>query len=86
MTDLSSIASSTSAYIADKTAKLVKASSDAQTSFSAALTRTQVNMGLKPKAGFTSGPTYQATTLAGQTQAAFQNTINAAKSALHIKP
>ncbi len=85
MTDLSSIASSTSAYIADKTAKLVKASSDAQTSFSAALTRTQVNMGLKPKAGFTSGATYEATTITGQTQAALRNTVNATKSALGIK-
>lgn len=85
MTDLSSIAQSTSAFIANQNAKLVKAASDAQTSFSGALTRAQVNMGLKPKAGFTSGATYEATTVTGQTQAAIRNTVNAAKSTLGIK-
>jgi hypothetical protein len=85
MTDLSSIAQSTSAYIAGQTAKLTKAASDAQTSFSGALNRAQVNMGLKPKAGFTSGATYEATTVTGQTQAALRNTVNAAKSTLGIK-
>jgi hypothetical protein len=50
------------------------------------LNHAQTTIGIKPKAGFTAGPTYEATTLTGQTQAAVRNTINAAKSALHIKP
>jgi hypothetical protein len=86
MTDLSSIVSSTSAYVASQTAKLGKAASDAQTSFSSALTRAQVDVGIKPKAGFTKGATYEATTVTGQAQAALRNTVNAAKSALNIKP
>ncbi len=86
MADLSSIASSTSAFIANQNAKLAKAAGDAQTSFSRALTRAQVTVGIKPKAGFTSGATYEATTLTGQTQATVRNTINAAKPALGIKP
>jgi hypothetical protein len=86
MTDLSSIASSTTSFIANQTAQIGKAAVDAKNSFATALNRAQTTVGLKPKAGFTAGPTYEATTLTGQTQAAVRNTINAAKSALHIKP
>jgi hypothetical protein len=86
MTDLSSIASSTTSFIANQTAQIGKAAVDAQNSFAAALNRAQTTVGIKPKTGFTAGPTYEATTLTGQTQAAFRNTINAAKSALNIKP
>jgi hypothetical protein len=53
------------------------------------LTRVQTIVGLKPKAGFTAGPTYEATTLTGQTKAAINNTVtstvNAAKSVFNIK-
>ena len=86
MTDLSSIASSTTSFIANRTAQIGKAAVDAKNSFATALNRAQTTIGIKPKAGFTAGPTYEATTLTGQTQAAVRNTINAAKSALHIKP
>ncbi len=86
MTDLSSITSSTTSFIANQTAQIGKAAVDAKNSFATALNRAQVTVGIKPKAGFTAGPTYEATTLTGQTQAAFKNTINAAKSALNIKP
>jgi hypothetical protein len=86
MTDLSSIASSTTSFIANQTAQIGKAAVDAKNSFATALNRAQTTIGIKPKAGFTAGPTYEATTLTGQTQAAVRNTINAAKSALHIKP
>jgi hypothetical protein len=86
MTDMPAISSSGPSFLATQTAKLTKAVGDARNSFTTALNRAEVTIGVKPKAGFTSGPTYQATTLAGQTQAAFNNTINAAKSALHIKP
>ena len=86
MTDLSSITSSTTSFIANQTAQIGKAAVDAKNSFATALNRAQTTVGIKPKAGFTAGPTYEATTLTGQTQAAVRNTINAAKSALHIKP
>ena len=86
MTDLSSITSSTTSFIANQTAQIGKAAVDAKNSFATALNRAQTTIGIKPKAGFIAGPTYEATTLTGQTQAALRNTINAAKSALNIKP
>jgi len=90
MTDLSSITTSATAFVASQTAQLTKAAGDAKDSFATALTRAETTIGIKPKAGFTSGPTYEATTLTGQTKAAFNKTIdgtiNAAKSALNIKP
>jgi hypothetical protein len=87
MTDISSVASSAVAIVAKQTADLNKAASAATTSFAGALSRVQTTIGVKPKTGFTtSGPTYEANTLAGQTKTAFNNTLNAAKSALHLKP
>jgi hypothetical protein len=90
MTDLSSITSSASSFIANQTAQIGKAAVDAKNSFATALTHAETTIGLKPKAGFTAGPTYEATTLTGQTKAAVNKavngTINAAKSALNIKP
>jgi hypothetical protein len=83
MTDMPSITGTS--FLASQTAKLTKAAVDAKNSFATALTKTETTLGIKPKAGFIGGPTYEATTLTGQTKAAFNNTINAAKSALHIK-
>jgi hypothetical protein len=83
---LSSIASSTTAAIGKQVSDLNKAASATSASFARALNKAEVAIGLKPKTGFTAGPTYEANTLAGQTKAAFNNTINAAKSVLHIKP
>jgi hypothetical protein len=89
MTDLSSVTSSISAAVTKQTANLKQAASTATSSFSTALTRVETTVGIKPKAGFTSGPTYEANTLTGQTKAAFGNAVNnsisAAKSVLHIK-
>lgn len=89
MTDLSSIISSSTAFVASQTAQIGKVATDTKNSFAAALTRAQTTVGIKPKAGFTAGPTYEATTLTGQTQAALTKVINApinvAKSALNIK-
>jgi hypothetical protein len=88
MTDLSSVTSSITTAVAKQTANLKQAAGAATSSFSSALTKVEVTIGAKPKAGFTSGPTYeaiQANTLTGQTTAAFNNTVNAAKSILHIK-
>jgi hypothetical protein len=88
MTDLSSVTSSISAAVTQQATNLKQAANTATSSFSSALARVETTVGIKPKTGFTSGPTYeanQAGTLVGQTKAAFNNTINAAKSVLHIK-
>ena len=88
MTDisLSSIASSTSAAIGKQVSDLNKAASATTASFSSALNKVQTAVGVKPKTGFTAGPTYEAGTLVGQTKTAFNNGVSAAKSLLHIKP
>lgn len=86
MTDISSVTSSATAFVAKQAADLNKAASAATTSFASTLSRVQNAVGLGPKTGFTAGPTYEANTLAGQTKAAFNNALNATKSALHIKP
>jgi hypothetical protein len=88
MTDLSSVTSSISAAVSQQTANLKRAASTATSSFSSALSQVETTIGIKPKTGFTSGPTYeanQANTLAGQTKAAFNHTVSAAKAVLHIK-
>ncbi len=85
-TSISSMAASTNAFMAKQNANLHQAASAASSSFANALARVQVAVGTKPTTGFTAGPTYEATTLAGQTKAAFNHTINATKSLLHIKP
>jgi len=86
MTDISSVASSAAAMITKPITELNKAASAATTSFASTLFKVQTAIGIKPKTGFASGPTYEAGTLTGQTKAAFNNTLNAAKSVLHIKP
>jgi hypothetical protein len=86
MTDLSSVTSSAAAMVAKPFTELNKAASAATTSFANTLSKVQTAVGVKPKTGFTAGPTYEAGTLAGQTKSAFNNTIDATKSLLHIKP
>lgn len=86
MTDTSSISSSASAFVARQTAGLNKAASEASMSFTNALSKAKNSVGLAPSTGFTAGPSFEANTLAGQTKAAFNNALNATKSALHIKP
>ena len=86
MTDISSVTSSAAAMVAKQTADLNKAARAATTSFANTLSKAQAAIGLRPKTGFTAGPTYEAGTLIGQTKSAFNNTIDAAKSVLHIKP
>jgi hypothetical protein len=92
MTDLSSVTSSISAAVNQKTANLKQAANTVTSSFSNALNRVETTVGIKPKTGFTRGPTYeanQASTLTGQTKAALSNavnnTINVAKTVLLIK-
>jgi len=86
MTDISSVTSSATAYVARQAADLNKAASAATTSFASTLSKVQNAVGLGPRTGFTAGPTYEANTLAGQTKAAFDNALSATKTALHIKP
>ena len=86
MTDLSSVTSSATAMIAKPYTELNKAASAATTSFASTLAKVQTAVGVKPKTGFTAGPTYEAGTLLGQTKAAFSNSLTATKSALGIKP
>jgi hypothetical protein len=86
MTDISSVASSAVAMVNKQTADLGKAASSASISFESALSKVRTTIVGRPQTGFASGPTYEAGTLTGKTKAAFNNTINAAKSALNIKP
>jgi hypothetical protein len=86
MTDISSVTSSAVAMVAKPFTELNKAASAATTSFASTLSKTQNAIGLGPKTGFTAGPTYEAGTLAGRTKSAFDNTLAATKSVLHIKP
>jgi hypothetical protein len=83
---LSSIVSSTTAAVGKQVSNLNNAASATTASFASALNKVQTAVGVKPKTGFTAGPTYEAGTIAGQTKTAFNNTISAAKSMLHIKP
>ena len=83
---ISSIASSTAAAVGKQVSDLKTAASATTATFASALNKAQTAVGLKPKTGFTAGPTYEASTLAGQTKAAFNSTISTAKSVLHIKP
>jgi hypothetical protein len=85
MTDISSVSSSATAFIAKQTADLNKAAGAATASFASALSKVQNSVGLRPKTGFTAGPTYEAGTLAGRTKAVFNNALDATATALHIK-
>jgi hypothetical protein len=84
MTDISSIASSFTSTISKQTAQLGKAADATRKNFGDVLSKVETTIGLKPKTGFTAGPTYEASTLAGQTKAALGNAAKAVKSALHI--
>jgi hypothetical protein len=86
MTDISSITSSAAAMITKPVADLNKATSAATASFASTLSHVQTAIVGKPKTGFTAGPTYEASTLTGQTKAAFNTTFSAAKTTLGIKP
>ena len=86
MTDLSSVTSSAVAIVTKPVAMVGNAASAASSSFASVLSKVQTTVGLKPKTGFSAGPTYEANSLSGQTKAAFTNTVNATKSAFGIKP
>ena len=81
-----SVSPSTSAFIGRQVDNLNKAKAATSSSFANILHQTQVAVGLRSNTGFSSGATYDSQTLAGQTKAVFTNTLNATKTALHIKP
>jgi hypothetical protein len=85
MGDTSSISSSTAAFLGRQADNVNKAKAVTSSTFAHILSQTQIAVGLKPKTGFSSGATYEATTVAGQTKAAYDGVVNATKSALHIK-
>ncbi len=84
MTDISSIASTVTSAISKRTAELGKVADAAGKSFADTLSKVETTIGLKPKTGFTAGPTYEANTLTGQTRTALNNAVNTVKSVLHI--
>ena len=87
MADTSSISSSVGAFIGRQIDDLNKARAATSASFTKILQDVETAVGLRPKTGFTtSGATYEANTIAGKTKAAFNDAVDATKSALHIKP
>jgi hypothetical protein len=84
MTDIASIASSVTSALSKQTAELGKAADATKKSFAETLSKVETTVGLKQKTGFTAGPTYEASTLTGQTKAALNNAVTTVKSALHI--
>ena len=87
MSETSSISSSIGAFIGRQIDDLNKVKAATSASFATVLHDVETAVGLRPKTGFTSsGATYEANTIAGKTKAAFDDALNATKSALHIKP
>jgi hypothetical protein len=85
MADTTSVSSSTSAFLNRQANTLNQAKAATGSVFANMLHQTQVAVGLRPKTGFSSGATYEATTVAGQTKATVDSAVNATKSFLHIK-
>ena len=79
------VSSSTSAFLGKQVDNLNRAKAATTSTFANILNQTQVAVGLRPKTGFSSGATYEAQTIAGQTKATYNSVVNATKSALHIK-
>jgi len=87
MSDVSSISSSIGAFIGRQIDDLNKAKAATLASFANVLHEVETAVGARPKTGFTtSGATYEANTIAGKTKAAFNDALNATKSALQVKP
>jgi hypothetical protein len=85
MADTSSISSSSSALIARRPANLSQIPGASSSLFGNLLRRSEVAMGLRSQTGFSSGATYEAQTIAGQTKATVSNAVSATKSFFHIK-
>jgi hypothetical protein len=85
MGDTSSVSSSTAAFLGRQANNLNQAKAATSSTFANILHQTQIAVGLRPKTGFSSGATYEAQTIAGQTKATYNSLVNATKAALHIK-
>jgi hypothetical protein len=85
MGDTSSVSSSTAAFLNRQANNVSQAKAATGSVFANLVNQTQVAVGLRPKTGFSSGATYEAQTIAGQTKATYNSVVNATKSALHIK-
>ncbi len=85
MSSILPIPPSAPAVINKPTNNVAQPSGATSSVFGNLLRKTEVAMGLKSQTGFSSGATYEAQTIAGQTKATFDNAVNATKSFLHIK-
>lgn len=85
MAETSSVSSSAAAFLNRQANNLNQARAATSSTFAKILSQTEVAVGLKPKTGFSSGATYEAQTIAGQTKATYDSIVNATKAALHIK-
>jgi hypothetical protein len=85
MSSILPVPSSAPAVISKPANNLNQAQAATSSVFGNLLRRTEVAMGLRSKTGFTSGATYEATTVAGQTKATVNNAVNATKSFFNIK-
>lgn len=85
MSTILPIPTSAPAVISKPTSNPSQATPQTSSLFGNLLRKTEVAMGVRPKTGFSAGATYDATTIAGQTKATFNNAVDATKSFLHIK-
>jgi hypothetical protein len=85
MADTSSISSLRSAPIARQPVSLSQVPGASSSLFGNLLRKSEVAMGLRSQTGFSSGATYEAQTIAGQTKATVNNAVSATKSFFHIK-
>jgi hypothetical protein len=85
MGNTSSISSSAPPIVSNAANNLNRAPAASSSLFGNLLRKTEVAIGLKSQTGFSSGATYDTQTIAGQTKATLNSTVNATKSLLHIK-
>ena len=85
MSSLLPIRPSAPAVVSKPTNNASPAAAPTSSVFGNLLRQTEVAIGVRSKTGFSAGATYEATTLAGQTKATFNNAVNATKSFFNIK-
>jgi len=85
MSSILPVPSSAPAIVSRPTNNLNQAEAPTSSLFGNLLRQSQVAMGMRSKTGFSAGATYEATTVAGQTKATFNNAVNATKSFFNIK-
>ncbi len=85
MSSILPIPSSAPAVISKPANNANQAQAATSSLFGNLLRQTEVATGLRSKTGFSSGATYEAQTVVGQTKTTIDNALNATKSFLHIK-